>query len=142
WVSLSAAGLPVLFVSSFTSGGWRQVATSVPVAEVLAAEPGQEPWWEMFKHPEAEVVNLKDQAALVLSGQFGLRWKGTLTLAVHANSGVLDVRLRLAPLRPMRLFGLRLAPLMAGEGSFGAAAAEFLDPRQENERNVTAVRWG
>ncbi len=141
-VTSTTNDVPVLILSCSTAGGWRRVGTSVPVAQTLSGEPGQRPWWQVFKHAHPEVFRSKDEATLALTGKFGLWWKGVLTLTVHAGSAAVDVALKLTPLRPMQLGGLRLAPLLAGDGSFGSASTETLPPQSRPGSTVTAVRWG
>ncbi len=111
----TSSGAPMLFLSARGPGGWRRVGTVAPLAEVLSAEGGQEPWWELFRADDANAVIEKDTASLVVSGSFGLRWRATLTLTVRTASAALDVSLKLAGKRPLRLSGVRLAALSAGD---------------------------
>jgi len=140
--ALTNANTPVLFLSARTAGGWRQAGVVLPLAEVLSGEGGQRPWWEVFKADEFQPANRKEEAALTIIGRIGLRWRATFDFTLRANSSALDVRLRLSPLRPIKLSGLRLGPFLAGEGSFGAAVSETLPPEPSGPNVVTAVRWG
>lgn len=140
--AISHANAPALFLSARTIGAWRQVGVVLPLAEVLSAEGGQRPWWEVFKGSEFQASTRPDVASLTLNGRVGVRWRATLDFTLQANSSVLDVRLRLAPLRPLKLSGLRLCPFFVGEGSFGAAATETLGPLDASPHTLAAVRWG
>jgi hypothetical protein len=141
-VRFSEANVPFLFVSCRMAGGWRRVGTSVPLAEVLSAEGGQIPWWEVFKSEDVRAVNGTGESSLIISGGFGIRWRATFALTLHKDSAVVDTRLSLSPLRPMRLSAIRYCPLMAGEGSFGAATSAVLAPTGRGPNTTTAVRWG
>lgn len=141
-IHMTNAGLPALFLSARAGGAWRQVGVSVPLAEVCSAEGGQVAWWEVFRGNSFQVRNARGEATLTLVGGFGLRWRATLDLTLHDASRALDVRLRLSALRPLRLEGVRLTPLMAGLGSFGADARETLPPTPNAVGTVAALRWG
>lgn len=138
----TGSNVPVLFLSARTSGGWRQVGVSLPLAEVLSAEGGQRPWWEVLRYDSARALKGEGIAALTISGGFGVRWRATLEVALRADTSALDLRLRLSPLRPMNLAGLRFLPLLAGEGSFGNAASELLEFTTNDTGSTAAVRWG
>ena len=140
WIAES--GAPIVLLSVKTKGGWRRVGTCVSLADIMSAEGGQLPWWEVFKADDTLTVNGKGEASLILSGSVGVRWRGTVTLKLNADSGVIDVDLQLSPTRPIKLFGLRLAPFLAGDGSFGTAAGAILPPTQSGPNLVSAVRWG
>lgn len=141
-VLVTESGMGAILLSVHTRGGWRQVGTSVPLAEVLSAEGGQIAWWEVFKVDDVQTMNAKDQAGLSISGAFGIRWRATIDVLARTDSAVLDLRLRLSPTRPMRLHGIRFAPFLAGEGSFGSAVTESLGPGTRVTTNTEAVRWG
>src|SRR5207248_9879672 len=132
---------PIVLLSARTPGGWRRVGTVVTLADVMSAEGGQEPWWEVFKWEEARADNFKGKSSLELSGSVGVRWRATAVLTMFADSSVVEVELQLSSPRSMKLYGLRLSPLLAGEGSFGAAASETLSPRPVWSASVSAVRW-
>lgn len=137
----SEAGVPALIVSSHAPTGWRRVGTTLPIASVLSAEGGQRPWWEVFRVESVRSSVTKGAASLTLTGGFGLRWRGTVVLSLRTGSSVLDTRLLLAPLKPMKLASVRFMPLYVGDGSFGATAAETLAPEPGAESSA-AVRWG
>lgn len=141
-IIITSSNVPVLFLSARTSGGWRQVGVSLPLAEVLSAEGGQRPWWEVLRYSSMRALNGEGIAALSLSGGFGVRWRTTLEVALRADTAALDLRLRLSPLRPLNLAGLRFLPLLAGEGSFGNAASELLAFTINEAGSTAAVRWG
>jgi hypothetical protein len=136
------ANIPILLVSSHSAGGWRQAGVCMPIAEVYSAEGGQRPWWEQFKIEDDDASITQESGTISLSGSFGLRWRATLDLTLRTESSVLDVRLRLAPNRPLRISGLRFCPLLAGAGSFGNSATEALGPVESGPNFVSAVRWG
>lgn len=136
------ARAPLVLFSTRTAGGWRQVGVCAPLAEARAGEGGQRHWWEVFKVEEEKATVAKDLATLSLSGVIGLRWRATVDFTARLDSAVVDVRLRLSPNRPVRLSGLRLCPLLAGAGSFGASCSEQLDPVSSGPNVVSAVRWG
>jgi hypothetical protein len=141
-IRFSSANVPALFLSSHMPGGWRQAGVCLPLAEALSGEGGQTPWWEVFRVEEMRAVESKTEASLILTGGFGLRWRATFTFTLRADSSVLDARLLLSPLRPLKLSGLRFCPLLAGDGSFGGAASETLPPEAVGPNTVGAVRWG
>ncbi|MCC6730349.1 MAG: hypothetical protein IT208_13510 [Chthonomonadales bacterium] len=122
--------------------GWRELGTSVPILEVLSAEPGQRPFWEVFRAETVDAAATKTEARLALTGTVGMRWRATLDLTVRLGSAAVDARVRLSPQRAMRVSGLRLLPFAAGDGSFGGSAAEALGPEPSGSVTVTAVRWG
>ena len=133
---------PVLLLSVRTAGGWRQVGAAVPLVEVEAAEPGQNRWWEQLNVEEVRTSSGPNEASLTLTGRVGLKWKGALELTIRAGSSVLDGHLRLTALRTVIPSGLRFLPLLAGEGSFGAAVTEALEPSSGGPAIHQAVRWG
>jgi hypothetical protein len=136
------SNVPVLFLSTRTSGGWRPVGVSLPLAEVLSAEGGQRPWWEVLRLDNVRPLHGEGMAALTISGGFGVRWRATLEIALRADTAALDLRLRLSPLRPMNLAGLRFLPFFVGEGSFGNAATELLEFTADANSALAAIRWG
>ncbi len=136
------SGIVVLILSARTAGGWRQVGASVPLAETESGEPGQHPWWEQFEFEEARAANSAGQASLTLKGQVGPKWRADIELIVRTGSAVVDAELKLTALRPVNLLGLRFLPLLAGEGSFGAAVSELLDTQGSGPAAHRAVRWG
>ncbi|HXG24612.1 MAG TPA: hypothetical protein VNJ09_08675, partial [Chthonomonadales bacterium] len=123
-IVITGSNVLALFLSARTSGGWRQVGVSLPLAEILSAEGGQRPWWEVLRYNSIRTLNGEGIAVLSIRGGFGLRWRATLEVALRADTASLDLRLRLSPLRPLNLAGIRFLPLLAGEGSFGNAASE------------------
>lgn len=141
-IETTAANLPVLFLSSHSAAGWRKIGVSLPLAEVLSAEGGQAAWWEVFKAEEIRAVNEKNEASLVISGGFGLRWRATVRLTLRLNSSILDAKLLLAPLKSVKLSGLRLLPFLIGDGSFGSAKEEQIQSDSEVQSRLAAVRWG
>jgi hypothetical protein len=140
-VVTSEAGVPSLILSTHAPTGWRRIGTTVPIAAVLSAEGGQRPWWELFRVESARASVTKGMATLTLTGGFGLRWRGTVALTLRTGSSVLDTRLLLAPLKPLKLASVRFMPLYAGDGSFGAEAAETLAP-EPGVSPGAAIRWG
>jgi hypothetical protein len=137
----SDSNVPALLMSARTPTGWRRVGTTLPAAEVSSAEGGQRPWWEVFRAESMRASVTKGSATLTLTGGFGLRWRGTIILTVRNDSSVVDGRLLLAPLKPVRLMGVRFLPFYAGDGSFGATVAETLAP-EAGDSPTAAVRWG
>ena len=141
-IFVSESNIALLVLSVHTSGGWRQVAVSLPLADVYSGEGGQHPWWEVFKVDEIKASQSKDEAALALGGMFGVRWRATISLKLRANSSVIDYELQCAPTRQMKLSGVRICPLLAGDGSFGPAAAETLIGKSSGPNALSAIRWG
>jgi hypothetical protein len=141
-VLTAESGAPIVLLSVKTKGGWRRVGSCVSLADIMSAEGGQLAWWEVFKADDILTAVGKGEASLILSGTVGVRWRGTVVLSLFAESGVIDVDLRIAPIRPIRLFGLRLAPFLVGDGSFGAVAGAVLAPSQSGPNLLYAVRWG
>lgn len=133
---------PILLFSIRTSGGWRQAGASVPLVEVQSAEPGQRSWWEQLNVEEARVTQSPADAAIHLTGKIGLKWQVELELKLRAGSGALDAEVIFAALRPVRTSGIRVLPLLAGEGSFGAASTETLESTPGGPAVHRAVRWG
>jgi hypothetical protein len=86
--------------------------------------------------------NRKGEASLLVSGGFGVRWRSTFTFTLYYDSAVLDVRLRFAPQRSLKLHGFRYGPFLAGDGSFGAQASETLPLENNGPNCVSAIRWG
>lgn len=140
-VFTSDANVPVLIMSSRTSTGWRRVGATLPLAEVMSAEGGQRPWWEVFRAESTRASVMKGTASLVLTGGFGIRWRGTVILTLRTDSSVVDARLLLAPQKTVKLSAVRFLPFYVGDGSFGSAAAEALSP-EAAMGPISAVRWG
>jgi hypothetical protein len=138
----SDSDIPVLLISVHTSGGWRSVGTCLPLAELMSGEGGQRPWWEVFKSDEVRSIQAKDEASLSVSGGFGVRWRGTITLSLKANSSVIDYALIFSPKRQMKLSGIRICPLYVGDGSFGSTASEVSVFKRSGPNTMSAVRWG
>lgn len=115
-----------LFLSCREGMGWRMIGVSLPIAATLSGEGSQIPWWEVFRINDMKVRNSKQFATLILNGVIGLRWGATVTFSLQDNSPLLRVNLRLTPLKPMNLSGVRLCDLMAGNSSFGSPT-EVLD---------------
>ncbi len=138
----SDANVPALLFSVRTATGWRRVGTTLPIAEVLSAEGGQRPWREVFRAETVNAYSTKGQASLHLTGGFGLRWRGTVILTLRTDSSVVDARLLLAPLKPLKLSGVRFCPLLAGDASFGSASSETLMPEPNGTGTTSALRWG
>jgi hypothetical protein len=138
----AASGVPGLWLSARSTNGWRKAGVSLPIAEVLSGEGGQEPWWEVFRTEEVKAVNGLQEASLLLTGGIGLRWRATLTLTLRSNSSVIDCDIRLAPLKSIKISGLRLATLFAGENSFGGEVDEELAYSVNGPNAVAAVRAG
>ncbi len=130
------------FLWTRTPGGWRQAGLALPFAEVLSAEGGQDPWWEMLKAKRFTAAFSPKRAVLGVSGPVGVRWRASVSLALNAGSSVVDAELSLAPRRPMKLFGVRLARYHVGEGSFGADSSESIGPEPVGSGLMSAVRWG
>ncbi len=130
------------FVWRKTPGGWRQVGVALPMIEVLSGEPYQEPWWEALKVKRCSARADSKEASLQIAGQIGVRWRATADCTIHAGSSVMDIRVTLAPRRRMLLHGLRTTRFLIGEGSFGAAASEVLEPSAMGLGIHQAVRWG
>ncbi|MCX6361040.1 MAG: hypothetical protein NT029_14615 [Armatimonadetes bacterium] len=141
-VETTVAGVPLLLLACRTKSGWRRAGAVAPLASVLSAESGQEPWWEVMKLDEMSVSAAADAAVLTLSGSVGLRWKATATIALRVGRSAADITLRLSPLKSVTCRAVRLAPFCAGDRSFGAAVAESLIPASDARGGVGAVRWG
>lgn len=139
---LSQSGVPALLVSARTAGGWRRTGVSVPLAEVMSAEGGQVPWWEVFRCTGLTATADARSAALSAEGGFGIRWRGTVRVTVALNSSAIDVHLALSPLKRIRIHGLRMARLQCGDRSFGTSYAEEITPAVGPTRIVAAARWG
>lgn len=139
-VIYTTGAIPLLRLSVRIGSGWRTVGTTLPLAEVLSAEGGQQPWWEVFKGEEFRAVNKKGEASLYLSGGIGLRWRAILILTLRSGSSVLDIQMQCAPLRPMRISGVHLAPLLAGDVVLGVPT-ETLRAESVGPNSLTAARW-
>jgi hypothetical protein len=136
------SSIPLMLLSAHTAGGWRRAATCLPLAEVFSGEGGQRPWWEVFKSDEFTALQGKDAATLTISGRVGIRWRATITLKLRTDSSVIDFELQLAPTRQMKLSGVRLCSLLAGDGSFGSVYSEVISAKPSGRNIVSAVRWG
>ena len=133
---------PILLFSIRTPGGWRQAGASVPLVEVDSAEPGRRSWWEQLNVEEARVSQSPKDASIRLKGKIGLNWQADLDLKLRAGSGALDADVTLTALRSVRPMGIRVIPLLAGEGSFGSASTETLESAPGGPAVHRAVRWG
>jgi len=138
----TSSEMAAAFLWCKAAGGWRQVGVGMPLIEVQSGEPAQDPWWEAFKINRCSAAVTPQQATLSIAGQIGVRWRATVNFTVNAASSAVDVRLTLAPRRVMQLYGIRTTHLRAGEGSFGAAATETLDPTPVGSGLSRAMRWG
>lgn len=141
-IFVSDANVPALFLSAHTPTGWRKAGVSLPLAEVQSGESAQTPWWETFRADEIHAQNTRGEASLHLSGGFGLRWRATMIFTIRVGSSVVDARLLLSPLRPLKLAGVRFVPLYAGDSGFGALVSEELPFDIETKTRVSAVRSG
>jgi len=112
------------------------------LVELLSGEEAQEPWWEALKVKQCTATVDRNQAVLTVSGQIGVRWRSSLSFTVRKGSSVVDTVFQAAPRRDMLLHGIRPSTFLAGEGSFGAAASEVLDPVSVGGGVSSAVRWG
>ena len=124
-----------------TAGGWRQAGASVPLVEMESREPGQRPWWEQLAVESTLAGKEQGQANVLMKGRVGLKWRAEVELVLRAGSAVVDAELRLTALRSVALLGFRFLPLLAGEGSFGAAVSESVDAANGPAAHQ-AVRWG
>lgn len=131
-----------LFLWAKANGTWRQTGLAMPLIELLSGEPAQEPWWEGFKVRRCSAAVTPTQATLTVSGQVGMRWRGSVVLGVRKDSSVVDVTATLTSRRTMLLHGVRTCRLHVGEGSFGSSASEVLDPTPVGSALTAAVRWG
>lgn len=139
-IETSAANVPGLWLSTKSSTGWRRAGVSLPIAEVMSGEGGQEPWWEVFRAEDIRAVNGIKEASLILTGGVGIRWRATLVFTLRADTSVLDYDIRLAPLRPIKISGLRLGTFLAGDGGFGSGVTEELPYAVNGGNAVAAVR--
>jgi hypothetical protein len=141
-VETTVAGVPLLLVACRTKSGWRRAGAVAPLASVLSAEPGQEPWWEVLKVDEVSVSAAPDSVVLSVAGSVGLRWRATATITLRSGRTAAEVGLRLSPLKRVHCRAVRLAPYCAGDRSFGSAVSETLQPVAGVRGGVGAVRWG
>jgi hypothetical protein len=141
-ILVGSTRVPIGFLWVRSGAGWRRCGTISPLAEVLSGEGTQHPWWEFVRVEQIRVSNRQGSAALALSGWFGLRWRGTVLLSLNAGSGAVQAGLSLSPARPMRLAGIRLCRLLAGDGGLGAAASDAVTEAETGPNTVTAMRWG
>lgn len=132
---------PILQLSVRSGGGWRQVGMVSPVAEVLSAEGGQHPWWELFRAERITASSSPTRSQLTLTGGFGLRWRATVVLSLAAGSGAVEARFSFSPIRKVKLHGIRICTLLSGDAARGAANADKLDPEPSDENVVTAFHW-
>ncbi|HZO90911.1 MAG TPA: hypothetical protein VFB38_21480 [Chthonomonadaceae bacterium] len=113
--------LPVLLLAGKEGQDWRALSTGVPLIQVQSGEEGQTPWWETFRWRNWQVTGDKDSATLILQGTLGARWRAEVHLTAQSNTAAINGRLRLIPLRTMRLYGVRLPRLLAdNEAANGA----------------------
>lgn len=116
-IALSNSGVPMMWLAAWTGAAWRTTGVSLPIAEVFSAEGSQQPWWEVFRAETMRAVVEPGSARIVIVGGAGIRWRATATITLKAGSSVAQIGLSLAPLREMRLFGIRLAALLANANS-------------------------
>lgn len=140
---------PLLILSSREAAAWKTVATGVPLIELNAGEEGQLPWWETFRWKSTRTSGDKQNATLTLTGTIGTRWKAEYILEVRSNTSAIDGRLRLTPLRTLRLYRARLTRLLpAGEDASalkadGAPLAVFAnEPVLPADTRLGATRIG
>jgi hypothetical protein len=112
-IALSNSGVPMMWMAVWTGTAWRTTGVSLPMAEVLSAEGSQQPWWEVFRAETMRAAEEAKSARLIVVGGVGIRWRATVTIALTSGSSVAQIGLRLAPLRDMRLAGVRLATFLA-----------------------------
>ncbi len=141
-VETTVAGVPLLLVACRTKSGWRRAGTVAPLASILSAEPGQEPWWEVLKVDEMSVATAADSVVLNVAGSVGLRWRATASITLRTGRTAAEVSLRLSPLKRVTCRAVRLVPYCAGDRSFGSAVSESLPVAADARGGVGAVRWG
>ncbi len=108
WVFQGERQQPALLLAVREEASWRAVTLAVPLLAIQSGEEGQQPWWETFRWRNSTVKNETDSATLTLNGTFGTRWKANLTFEAKRDTSAIDVTLRLIPIRPVRLYGVRL----------------------------------
>jgi hypothetical protein len=140
-IATTNANVPALFLSVRTDTGWQRMGVMLPLAELMTAEGGQQPWWEVFRAERIQADNQATGASLTLTGGFGLRWRATFDLTLRTGSSVLELRLRCVPLRQVRLSGVRFMPFYAGERSFGAEITEQMPAEVVGQHTLAAMRW-
>jgi hypothetical protein len=113
---------PVLLLCGKEGAGWRGLAVGSPMASVRSGEDGQVAWWETFRWRAARVRIEKDLATLTLLGNVGTRWQAEMVFVARRDTAALSGRLRLKPLRVMRLYSVLLPRLQADNSR---AAASF-----------------
>jgi len=140
-IATTNANVPALFLSARSDAGWQRIGVMLPLAELMSAEGGQQPWWEVFRADRIQADNRDAEASLILNGGVGLRWRATVQLTLRTGSSVLEISLRCVPLRPARLSGVRFMPFYAGERSFGAEISEQMPAESVGQHTLTAMRW-
>lgn len=140
-IATTNANVPALFLSARTDAGWQRIGVMLPLTELMTAEGGQQPWWEVFRADRIQADNRATEASLILNGGVGLRWRATLQLTLRTGSSVLEISLRCVPLRPVRLSGVRFMPFYAGERSFGAEISEQMPAENVGQHTLTSMRW-
>jgi hypothetical protein len=114
--------LPTLLLCGKEASGWRGLAVGSPLASLRSGEDGQVAWWETFRWRESRVRVERDVATLTLLGNIGTRWQAELVFEARRDTAALSGRLRLKPLRLMRLFSVLLPRLQADNSRATASA--------------------
>lgn len=108
WLFQGERQQPALLMAAREATGWRALTVSAPLLEIQSGEEGQQPWWETFRWRNSTVKNEIDSATLTLNGVFGTRWRANLVFEAKRGTSAIDATLRLIPIRPVRLYGVRL----------------------------------
>ena len=91
---------------------WRAVANTVGLLRVCVGEEGQRPWWQTLRCQQIRAREDKTGATLTLTGTIGNSCRAEVTLEAHPDTGVINGRARLTPLRSLRLSGIQLPALL------------------------------
>ncbi len=91
---------------------WSALANGMSMGAVLASEPGQKPWWEVFRWKETQVFNEKDHAVLSLSGTYGNRLKAEMTFEAHRDYSAIDAKIRFTAMQTIQCSGIRLPEIL------------------------------
>jgi hypothetical protein len=118
--------VPILLLAGREGPNWVATAQGISLAQTRSGEEGQNPWWETFRWRTTRLQHDPDSATLTLEGTVGARWRAELILTAQRDSSVLNGRLRLTALRPMRLYNVQIPILLAA-----GETAESTPPRAE-----------
>lgn len=104
---------PLLALAGRQGAEWKLAATASSLFQVRYGEDGQNPWWASFRWRSSQVRESKDVASLTLTGTVGEGINAEYTLEAHRDTGAIEGRLRITPLKNLRCFSVELPRLLA-----------------------------